>query len=396
VLLGSVVVVGGCGHVGLPLAIVLASKGLPVTAYDINGDVVSRVNAGQMPFDEPGAQALLHQVLTSGEFRASNDPSLVSEAEHVVVVIGTPVDEHLNPDPSAVVNAMADISKYFKPGQHLVLRSTIYPGVTRLVEQLMLDQQLDIDVSFCPERIAEGSALEELESLPQIVSGRSERALARARSLFSHLTPNLIETLPEEAELAKLFTNTWRYIKFATANQFFMIANDYGLDFERVRHAITTDYPRAADMPGAGFAAGPCLFKDTMQLAAFSNNNFTLGHASMLINEGLPLYLVSRLERQYDLKSLTVGILGMAFKGESDDTRSSLSYKLRRILEFKAKRVICADANVRTDQRLISEKQLLEEADLIVVGTPHIRYRTLHTSKPIVDIWNTQGNGTRV
>jgi len=396
VLLGSVVVVGGCGHVGLPLAIVLASKGLPVTAYDINGDVVSRVNAGQMPFDEPGAQALLHQVLTSGEFRASNDPSLVSEAEHVVVVIGTPVDEHLNPDPSAVVNAMADISKYFKPGQHLVLRSTIYPGVTRLVEQLMLDQQLDIDVSFCPERIAEGSALEELESLPQIVSGRSERALARARSLFSHLTPNLIETLPEEAELAKLFTNTWRYIKFATANQFFMIANDYGLDFERVRHAITTDYPRAADMPGAGFAAGPCLFKDTMQLAAFSNNNFALGHASMLINEGLPLYLVSRLERQYDLKSLTVGILGMAFKGESDDTRSSLSYKLRRILEFKAKRVICADANVRTDQRLISEKQLLEEADLIVVGTPHIRYRTLHTSKPIVDIWNTQGNGTRV
>jgi len=389
-------VVGGCGHVGLPLAIVLASKGLRVTAYDINGDVVSRVNAGQMPFDEPGAQALLHQVLTSGEFRASNDPTLVSEAEHVVVVIGTPVDEHLNPDPSAVVNAIADISRYFKPGQHLVLRSTIYPGVTRLVEQLMLDQQLDIDVSFCPERIAEGNALEELESLPQIVSGRSERVLARARSLFSHLTPNLIETLPEEAELAKLFTNTWRYIKFATANQFFMIANDYGLDFERVRHAITTDYPRAADMPGAGFAAGPCLFKDTMQLAAFSNNNFTLGHASMLINEGLPLYLVSRLERQYDLKSLTVGILGMAFKGESDDTRSSLSYKLRRILEFKAKRVICADANVRTDQRLTSEKQLLEEADLIVVGTPHMRYRTLHTTKPIVDIWNTQGNGTKV
>lgn len=393
---GSVVVVGGCGHVGLPLGIVLASKGLFVTSYDINETVVAQVNAGRMPFDEPGAGDLLRRVLDSGHFTASDDPSVVSDAEHVVVVIGTPVDEHLNPDPSAVVSAIANISKHFRDGQHLVLRSTIYPGVTQLVEDLMTAQGLSIDVSFCPERIAEGKALEELESLPQIISGRSPKSLGRARSLFSNLTNNLIETVPEEAELAKLFTNTWRYIKFATANQFFMIANDYGLDFERIRHAITSDYPRAADMPGPGFAAGPCLFKDTMQLAAFNNNNFALGHASMLVNEGLPLYLVSRLERQYDLKKMTVGILGMAFKGESDDTRSSLSYKLRRILEFKAHRVICADSNVKHDPRLVSERVLLDESDIIIIGTPHARYRKLAVSKPVIDVWNTQGNGTKV
>lgn len=393
---GSVVVVGGCGHVGLPLGIVMASKGLFVTSYDINETVVAQVNAGRMPFDEPGAGDLLRRVLDSGHFTASDDPSVVSDAEHVVVVIGTPVDEHLNPDPSAVVSAIANISKHFRDGQHLVLRSTIYPGVTQLVEDLMTAQGLSIDVSFCPERIAEGKALEELESLPQIISGRSPKSLGRARSLFSNLTNNLIETVPEEAELAKLFTNTWRYIKFATANQFFMIANDYGLDFERIRHAITSDYPRAADMPGPGFAAGPCLFKDTMQLAAFNNNNFALGHASMLVNEGLPLYLVSRLERQYDLKKMTVGILGMAFKGESDDTRSSLSYKLRRILEFKAHRVICADSNVKHDPRLVSERVLLDESDIIIIGTPHARYRKLAVSKPVIDVWNTQGNGTKV
>jgi UDP-N-acetyl-D-mannosaminuronic acid dehydrogenase len=393
---GSVVVVGGCGHVGLPLGIVLAGKGLFVTSYDINETVVAQVNAGRMPFDEPGASDLLRRVLDSGHFTASDDPSVVSDAEHVVVVIGTPVDEHLNPDPSAVVSAIANISKHFRDGQHLVLRSTIYPGVTRLVEDLMTAQGLDIDVSFCPERIAEGKALEELESLSQIISGRNSASLARARSLFSNLTNNLIETVPEEAELAKLFTNTWRYIKFATANQFFMIANDYGLDFERIRHAITSDYPRAADMPGPGFAAGPCLFKDTMQLAAFNNNNFALGHASMLVNEGLPLYLVSRLERQYDLKKMTIGILGMAFKGESDDTRSSLSYKLRRILEFKAHRVMCADSNVKHDPRLVSERVLLDESDIIIIGTPHARYRNLGVSKPVIDVWNTQGNGTKV
>jgi len=375
---------------------VLASKGLNVVSYDINSTVVTQVNAGQMPFDEPGTDELLRKVLATGRFRASDDPHVVSDAEHVVIVIGTPVDEHLNPDPSAVVNAIADISKFFRSGQHLVLRSTIYPGVTRLVEHLMAELDLAVDVTFCPERIAEGKALEELESLPQIISGRTPAAVGRARELFAHLTTNLIETLPEEAELAKLFTNTWRYIKFAAANQFFMIANDYGLDFERVRSAITTDYPRAADMPGAGFAAGPCLFKDTMQLAAFNNNNFAIGHASMLVNEGLPLYLVSRLERIHDLKNLTVGILGMAFKGESDDTRSSLSYKLRRILEFKAGDVLCADSNVSDDPQLISEQQLLEDADLIIIGTPHARYRKLTTNKPLVDIWNTQGQGTKV
>ena len=118
-----------------------------------------------------------------------------------------------------------------------------------------------------------------------------------AAKLFGNLASQMIRLAPEEAELAKLFTNTWRYIKFATANQLFMMATDFGLDYERIRHGRRLDYPRAADLPGAGFAAGPCLLKDTMQLAAFNNNNFVLGHAAMMVNEGLPLYMVSRLEK---------------------------------------------------------------------------------------------------
>ena len=193
---------------------------------------------------------------------------------------------------------------------------------------MLAEQGLRVDVAFCPERIAEGRAMEELFSLPQIVAGHDPRARDRAAALFGRLTDRIVELEPDEAELAKLFTNTWRYLKFAAANQFYMMANDHGLDFARIRDAVVADYPRAADLPGAGFAAGPCLFKDTMQLAAFSNNSFVLGHSAMLVNEGLPLYVVSQLEKRLDLASDTVGILGMAFKGESDDIRSSLSYKL--------------------------------------------------------------------
>jgi UDP-N-acetyl-D-mannosaminuronic acid dehydrogenase len=193
-----------------------------------------------------------------------------------------------------------------------------------------------------------------------------------------------------------LFTNTWRYIRFAIANQFFMIANDFGLDFERIRAGLRHNYPRAADLPGAGLAAGPCLLKDTMQLAAFNNNNFTLGHAAMMVNEGLPLYVVSRLERRYDLATMTLGLLGMAFKAESDDTRSSLAYKLKHILRFKAREVLCTDPHVTSDPNLVSLDTVLARADLLIVTAPHRAYADLRTQVPVVDVWNFLGQGARV
>ena len=310
----DVAVVGGCGHVGLPLAIAFADRGLTTHIYDTDVAAVERVRRGVMSFYEAGAEEPLHRALANGKLEVSTDAAVVAGAENVVVVIGTPVDEHLNPDPSSVRAAILDCEPYLSDGQLLVLRSTVYPGVTQSVERMVDALGRDIDVAFCPERIAQGAAMVELGALPQIVGARTERAGERAEALFRKLTDTVLRVTPEEAELAKLFTNTWRYVKFAIANQFFMMANDYGLDFERIRDVIRADYPRAADLPGAGFAAGPCLLKDTMQLAAFTNNGFVLGHSAMLVNEGLPLYLVSRLERRFDLRNTTVGILGMAFK----------------------------------------------------------------------------------
>src|ERR1700761_5870909 len=392
----DLVVIGGCGHVGLPLAIAFADRGAQVAIYDVSESAVESVNAGRLPFDEPGAAPLFERAVAAGRLRASTDPAVVGTAEHVVVVIGTPVDEHLNPNQTAIPKALGGCAPYLRDSQMLVLRSTVFPGVTALVEKMIAGLGVEIEVAFCPERIAEGKAMTELFELPQIVSARSPRGLGRASALFGRLTDSIVELTPEEAELAKLFTNVWRYIKFAAANQFYMMANDRGLDFERIRQGLTTDYPRAADMPGAGFAAGPCLFKDTMQLAAFNHNNFALGHTAMTINEGLPLYLVHRLEQKFDLSTMTVGILGMAFKGESDDIRSSLSYKLKRILEFKADQVLTADPYVTVDPRLLPQEEVIARSDLLVIATPHPEYRDLVTDKPVADIWNVLGSGVRV
>jgi UDP-N-acetyl-D-mannosaminuronic acid dehydrogenase len=295
-----------------------------------------------------------------------------------------------------VPRAVEELHEYFREGQLLILRSTVYPGVTAQVERLVARTMMGVDVAFCPERIAEGKAMTELFTLPQLVAARQPQALARASAVFSRLAPKVIEMSPEEAELAKLFTNVYRYIKFAAANQLFMMANDFGCDYERIRAAVVDDYPRAADLPGAGFAAGPCLLKDTMQLAAFDDNRFTLGHASMAINEGLPLYLVSQLEKRHHLEFMTVGILGMAFKGESDDVRSSLAYKLKRVLSFKTQQVLTTDPFVERDPDLVPLEEVLERADVLIIAAPHKAYRDLPTEKPIVDIWNLRGKGTRI
>lgn len=376
----------------------LANSGAKVAIYDISEETVGKITSGEMPFWEPGAQEILSRVLENGNLKAFTTPDCISQAESIIVVIGTPVDEHLNPDPNSLSKSLESSRDYFRDGQLLILRSTIFPGVTRQIEDLMQRWNLDIDVAFAPERIAEHNAVEELVSLPQIVASRSDRGFSRAKALFLNLTSEVLRLSPEEAELAKLFTNSWRYVKFAVANQFFMMANERGLDFEVIREAMAHNYPRASDLAGPGFAAGPCLFKDTMQLAAFSDNKFQIGHSAMLINEGLPLYVVSKLEQKHDLRSLTVGILGMSFKAGSDDIRSSLSYKLKKVLEFKAKSVLCTDPMVskEVDPNLLPLEQVLSQSDILILATPHPEYAEIKSNKLLVDVWGLTGQGVRV
>ena len=390
-----IVVVGGCGHVGLPLAVSLAQSGANVVAYDINPNSVMLVNSGRSPFFEESLDEALSSCIGK-HFRASEDPSIIADADVVIMIVGTPLDVHLNPDPNAVVEAIEKISQFLHQDQLLILRSTVFPGVTRRIEALLRNSDISVQVAFCPERIVEGQAMKELRELPQIIGVRDDSTFEAATKVFNILGVASYRTTPEEAELAKLFTNTWRYVKFAAANQFWMMANNVGVEYENVRKAIRFDYPRAADLPSAGFAAGPCLFKDTMQLASFSGNNFPLGNAAMLINEGQPDYIVERLKQVYDISNMTIGILGMAFKGESDDSRSSLAYKLKKILKFNTLKVLTSDPYLKDDLALDSEEKVLQESDLIIIAAPHKRYEQLVIKKPVIDIWNIRGAGTLV
>lgn len=390
----NVCVIGGGGHVGLPLALTLANAGYRTVVYDTNRAVLDRIGSGEMPFMETGGEALLRSVLASGRLELESKPDPIADCEFLVIIIGTPVDEHLNPNLTTIRRVLDECRQWLRDGQVLILRSTVVPGMTEHIQRYLASHGLRISVGFCPERVAQGKSLEEFTTLPQIISAFDEETMRRIRALFAPFTSELIELEPREAEMAKLMTNAWRYIQFATVNQFYTLATADGLDFERILHACRHNYPRMSGMPSPGLTAGPCLMKDTMQLAAFSRDGFVLGHAAMMVNEGLPAHLVTLAKRRIDLGAASAGILGMAFKAGSDDPRDSLSYKLRKILLLEARSVLCTDPYVR-DGSLAPLDRVVAESDVLFVATPHPEYRGLRIPKEkvVVDVWNIVEGG---
>jgi len=384
----DIVIIGGLGHVGLPLGISFANKGLQVCLLDVDPKKAKEVKKGNMPFIEYDAEPILKKVLQNGSLQISLDLSIIARAQHVIIALGTPIDEYLNPKTRQFLSIIEKFKPYLNEEQTIIVRSTIYPR-TCLQMYKALGKNKNWKIAYCPERIVQGYAIRELVELPQIVSGMTRDAYQSAEKLFAHLSPKIIRTSIGEAELIKLFSNAWRYIQFAATNQFYMIAQNFGVDYEEVRRAMTDGYGRAATLPSAGFAAGPCLLKDTMQLSAFCGNEFVLGHAAMMINEGLPNFIVRNLSQKYDLGKTRIGILGMAFKADIDDVRDSLSFKLGKILRFHGAQVYYSDEFAQNPD-FVSKEKLIASSDVVIVAVPHTAYKGMKIPPlvDVIDLWN--------
>ncbi len=381
----SVAIIGGCGHVGLPLGVKFALAGKKTYLVDINEAAVGQVSAGNFPFLESGGDEQLEAALRAG-LEATSDATVCENVNTLVFVTGTPVDEHLNPKLSEVLKIFDFYEKYFRPESLIVMRSTLFPGTMEHLYQRTREIDPKIRICFCPERVSQGFALDEIHSLPQIVSAFDEESFNAAFELFSVIAPSIIKLSPLEAEITKLMANSWRYLEFAIANQFYLIAEQNGIDFHRIYQAIKYDYPRANGYPAPGFAAGPCLFKDTMQLGSYFDNQFYLGHSAMLVNEGLATFVVEKVNAELDgsLWGKSVGLLGMTFKPNSDDIRESLSFKVKKGLEFKGAEVKFHDPYLKDSWKL---NEVLSGSDALVLCTPHKEYSGLSFNVPMVDVW---------
>lgn len=383
----DIVIVGGLGHVGLPLGLVFADKGQKVCLYDINLEYAKIVKKGKMPFMEYGAEPILRKVLKRGKLVISSAIESISKAQYVIVAIGTPVDEYLNPKTRQFFEHFQRLIPHLSEGQTIIVRSSVFPNTCQRMFKML--GKKNCKLAYCPERIVQGYAVKELAVLPQIIAGMTEEAVEDATKLFSIIAPQIIKASMKETELVKLFSNAWRYIQFATANQFYMICSNFGVNYNKVRFAMTEGYERAEKLPKAGFAAGPCLLKDTMQLCAFNVNNFMLGYSAMMVNEGLPNFIVGNMQKKYDLAKKTVGILGMAFKANIDDVRDALSFKLGKILLFHGAKVYYSDEYAK-DPDFITKEEMLKLCDVIIIGVPHSSYKKIDFPERIdvIDIWD--------
>ena len=386
----QVAVVGGAGHVGAPLSIVLASKGIPTLVNDLNKNSLALLASGKMPFLEDGAEPLLAKALQENMLGFSSDPESIANASIVVVTIGTPIDEFHNPRLSALTQCIDGLLPFINDDQLIILRSTVAPGVTDYLDRYLRNKGKKSPLAFCPERVVQGKGVEEIQTLPQLVSGTSDLAVKLACELFAKIAPDVIVMSTTEAEFAKLISNAYRYIQFAATNQLYMLVESAGLDYNKLLTKMKQGYPRMGSIPSAGFAAGPCLMKDTMQLFSFEKKNFFLGQVAMTINEGLPDFMISQLiSKTNTIIKMKIGILGMAFKAECDDIRDSLSYRLKKTLEFKGALVSCSDEYV-TGSDFISKEELVKDCDIIIVGVPHKAYIDLviPKGKEVIDLWN--------
>ena len=385
----DVCVVGGAGHVGLPLSLVLADSGFKTLILDINKAALETIAAGRLPFFEEGGKALLQKVLASEKLSFSSDAKSVAQAALVVLTIGTPIDEFHNPNVSKLTHCLDELMPYLRDDQTIVLRSTVAPGTTAYIDNYLRDRGKKTRLAFCPERVVQGKGIAEIRALPQLVSGTSPEAVADAKKLFGKIALEVVEMLPLEAEFAKLVCNAFRYIQFAATNQLYMMVEAAGLNYVDLLAKMKRHYPRMESIPGPGFTAGPCLMKDTMQLFAFQKHDFILGQVAMTINEGLPNFIVELLARQFDLRKTRVGILGMAFKAESDDIRESLSYKLGKLLRFHGAQVFYSDEYAK-DPTFVDKETLVRECEVVVVGVPHHAYGSFRVpaGKHVVDLWS--------
>ena len=385
----DIVIVGGAGHIGLPLGLLLADKGKKVVLYDKDKKNINKINNLQMPFMENGGARLLKK--NKKRIIATSDKKFIKFAKIIIVCIGTPV-KNSKPDLVFFFKMFKEVKNYLDPDKLLVIRSSIYPG-TCFEIQKFLGKKFN-NISYCPERVVQGKSISELPKLPQIVSGLSPKSIKQSKNLFSIICKKIIITSVLEAELIKLFSNAWRYINFSISNQFYKICEKFNINFKTLRENMIEGYDRNKNIPRAGFAAGPCLYKDTAQLNAFLKNSFTLGIAATEINQGFPRFIYSMMKSKFNqkLKNKKIGILGIAFKSDIDDVRDSLSIDLLNYLKKKNLKVSVSD-EFAVIPGLISKNELINKSDIIVLGAPHSAYKKIKIpkNKYLIDSWGFFG-----
>jgi len=385
------VVVVGQGYVGLPVAVRACETGLDVVGFDIDGERVKRLAAGES-FLEDVTTERLTAALATGRYRPSTDPADLAAFDVAVITVPTPLREGV-PDLSYIERAGEMLGDHLRPGATVVLESTTYPGTTEELLQPILEAGSglvagdDFCLGYSPERIDPGNATWTFETTPKVVSGVTPGCLAKVEAFYGALVEKTVPvSSPKEAELTKLLENTFRHVNIALVNELAMFAHDLGIDvWEAVDAASTKPFGYMRFTPGPG-VGGHCLPIDPSYLSWRVRRS--LGHTFRFVelandlNDHMPDYVVRRLmvamnRRQLALSGRRVLVLGLAYKRNTGDDRESPSAALIRQLQALGAEVVAADPMVSATRSAVDVERVectpaeVSAADAVVILVDH-------------------------
>lgn len=375
----------GLGYIGLPTASIFATHGARVTGVDVSPFIIETVNKGDIHIEEPGLKTVVQAATHSGQLTASLEPT---EADVFIIAVPTPITAGKSADMTYVVSAARAIIPYLRAGNLVVLESTSPPGTTRdLLAPIFRESGFilghDLFLAHCPERVLPGKILKELIENHRVVGGITPACAERAKSLYETFVSGEIHlTDATTAEMVKVMENTYRDVNIALANELALVSHDLGINaWDVVR--LGNLHPRVnLHQPGPG-VGGHCISVDPWFIVEQAPETARLINLARQINDAMPGHVASWILKSIEgIDDPKVTLLGVAYKGNVDDTRESPAEHI--IIELSRRGVALGiyDPHVRHfEHELTSLEEAFVGSDLVVLLTPHNEYKYLHPSE---------------
>lgn len=379
----------GLGYIGLPTAVMFADCGIRVLGVDVNEEVVNRLNKKQLHIEEPGLPERLQAVVDKGLFRAATSPE---EADAYILAVPTPIREDKTANLEYVRSAARSIVPFLRPGNLVILESTVPP---RTVEDVLLpvlkESNLAIGeelfVAHSPERVIPGRLFAELVNNDRIVGGINRRSAEMAVEWYRAFVKGTIHiTDATTAELVKVMENTYRDVNIALANELAQIAEKVGVDiWEAIQ--LANCHPRVnVHFPGPG-VGGHCIAVDPWFIVEQAPELAKLIRLSRQINDGMPTVVANKVKflvQSLGLDHPKIAVWGLAFKGDIDDMRESPALYVIKALEANGYDYTVFDPHIH-DSRVPKQVHRIDEsvrgADMILVLTDHSYYKQVDVAK---------------
>lgn len=402
------VCVVGLGYIGLPTAAFIADSGISVLGVDINESHVEKINKGEMPFFEPGFEALLKSVVADGNLKADTE---VAEADAFIVAVPTPFNDDYSVNMSYIEAAAKNIAPVLRPGALVVLESTSPPGTTEKMAEILLAERPDLStdpesanrllVAHCPERVLPGKIMEEMAANDRVIGGLNPLSTAKAEQLYSSFcNGEMLLTNATTAEMAKLTENSFRDVNIAFANELSIISDKLRIDVWELIE-LANHHPRVNILnPGPG-VGGHCIAVDPWFIVSSAQEEAKLIRTAREVNDGKPAYVIAKITEAVEAEGAeSIAALGIAFKPDIDDLRESpaLSIVQQMAEKWPEKTILVAEPNVDAlpesltayqNVQLVDASHAISSSPVVAVLVDHTPFKSIEKSalegKNVVD-----------